>query len=141
MISDELSIDDLASAAGLTRRGVRFYVQQKLLPPPLAKGRNAHYGPEHLERLKRIVALQSAGHSLEEIRQIFKGNVVPPPEQPRRPRRGVFQATLMTRISVIDGVELAYDAAKFHPNVEDLVALRDLVQKVFQTKGDEHARD
>lgn len=141
MISDGLSIDDLASSAGLTRRGVRFYVQQKLLPPPLAKGRNAHYGQEHLDRLKRIIELQSAGHSLDEIRRILSGEPVPPPENPRRLRRGVFQATLMTRMNLVDGVELAYDAARFRPNVEDLVALRDLVQKVFQSKGETHGRD
>lgn len=141
MISDELSIDDLASQAGLTRRGVRFYVQQKLLPPPLAKGRNAHYGHQHLDRLKRIVELQSAGHSLEEIRRIFSGEPVPPPEDRRRVKRNVFQATLLTRLALADGVELAFDASRFRPKMEDLVALRDLVQRVFSDKGDEHARD
>ena len=141
MNAEALSIDDLASASGLTRRGVRFYVQQKLLPPPLSKGRSAHYGWEHLTQLRRIITLQSAGHSLQEIREIFAGQTVPLPDPPRRPRRGVFQATLMTRMNLVDGVELAYDPARFHPNVDDLIALRDLAEKVFQPKGDEHARD
>jgi len=141
MNMEALSIDDLASASGLTRRGVRVYVQQKLLPPPLSKGRNAHYGLKHLTQLRRIIELQSAGHSLEEIREIFAGQTVSPPDPPRRIRRGVFQAVLMTRMSLIDGVELSYDTARFHPNVNDLIALRDLAEKVFKPKGDEHARD
>jgi DNA-binding transcriptional MerR regulator len=71
MDSDALSIGELADAAGLTRRAIRFYVQQKLLPPPLGRGRGHHYDAGHLARLRRVIALQQAGHSLEAIRQVL----------------------------------------------------------------------
>jgi DNA-binding transcriptional MerR regulator len=71
MDSEALSIGELADAAGLTRRAIRFYVQQKLLPPPLGRGRGNHYDARHLSRLRRVIALQQAGHSLEAIRQVL----------------------------------------------------------------------
>src|SRR5688500_10841057 len=73
MESGELSISELADAAGLSRRAIRFYVQQKLLPTPLGRGRGKHYDASHLQRLKRIAELQAAGHSLDAIRRILEG--------------------------------------------------------------------
>ena len=63
------------SPAGLTRRAaagvgvdtVRFYQGRSLLPPPRREGRVALYGDEHLERLRRIRALQSQGFTLAQI--------------------------------------------------------------------------
>src|SRR5688572_5160641 len=87
--SDAFSIGDLADAAGVSRRAIRFYVQQRLLPPPLGRGRGGHYDGSHLERLRRIGELQAAGHSLDAIRRILEtGEVVAPPAvAPRRPPR------------------------------------------------------
>ena len=76
MESGELGIGELADAAGLSRRAVRFYVQRKLLPTPLGRGRGRHYDASHLERLKRIAELQAAGHSLDAIGRILDGKVV-----------------------------------------------------------------
>ncbi len=132
----ELSIDELAAESGLSRRAVRFYVQQKLLPAPLSRGRHARYTSGHLEQLRRIVELQTTGHSLDEIRQIFSGIVVPPPEAPRRGRKASFRADLLTRITLIDGVEISFDATRFRPSVEDLEALRKLIRCRFNNEGD-----
>jgi DNA-binding transcriptional MerR regulator len=50
---------DLVRETGLPRETIHFYMQQGLLPRPLKTGRNtALYGPEHLERLRRIRELQ-----------------------------------------------------------------------------------
>lgn len=62
-------IEDLASLGGVSRRTVRYYVQEGLLPAPLGVGRGKHYGREHLERLLAVKALQEAGRSLEQIRR------------------------------------------------------------------------
>jgi DNA-binding transcriptional MerR regulator len=147
VIRDELSIDDLAGAVGMTRRGVRFYVQAKLLAPPRTRGRGAHYGPEHLKQLQRIIELQSAGHSLEEIRRIFSGASVPAPPAHRRITRPLLDATLVSRLSLCEGVELSFDAARYQPRLEDLLQLKQLAQRVFgdsnasNPTGDNHARD
>src|SRR5207248_1505414 len=103
MLSEQqMGIGDLADAAGLSRRAVRFYVQQQLLPPPTGRGRGNHYTAEHLERLQKIASLQAAGHSLDAIRRILAGETVEAPAQPPRVLPGVAaSAELWTRIKVM----------------------------------------
>lgn len=62
------TIGELARAAGVSRRTIRYYVEIGLLPPPEGAGRAALYRQEHLERLNWIRALQEHRLSLEEIR-------------------------------------------------------------------------
>lgn len=66
-----LSVGDLATAAGLTVRTVRYYQAEGLLPPPERVGRTARYGPEHVERLQLIAGLQSRGLRLTAIRDVL----------------------------------------------------------------------
>ena len=63
------AIGDLARLAGVSRRTVRYDVQENLIPAPLGVGRGDHYGPEHLERILRVKTMQEAGKTLDEIRQ------------------------------------------------------------------------
>jgi DNA-binding transcriptional MerR regulator len=67
------AIGDLADLGGVSRRTVRYYVQEGLLPAPLGVGRGNHYGPEHLDRLLKVKALQEAGRTLDEIRGTLDG--------------------------------------------------------------------
>src|SRR5215471_3457223 len=67
-------IAELAELGGVTRRTVRYYSQENLLPAPLGVGRGKHYGREHLDRLLQVKALQERGQSLDEIRQQTKGS-------------------------------------------------------------------
>ena len=137
MNAGELSIGDLADAAGVSRRAVRFYVQQRLLPPPLGRGRGRHYDASHLDRLRRIGELQAAGHSLDAIRRILEGGeALPPVAPPRRPPRASLSAQLWTRLRLGEGVELHYDAARHNPAVEQLMHLRDAVRSVFHESPD-----
>jgi len=66
-----LRIDDLAHRAGLTVDTIRYYQREGLLPPAERCGRNNVYGPEHLERLERIKALQVRRFSLAAIRALL----------------------------------------------------------------------
>jgi DNA-binding transcriptional MerR regulator len=70
-VSDEprrYNIDELADLGGVSRRTVRFYVQEGVLPAPLGVGRGSHYDRTHLERLLEVKAEQEAGRSLDDIR-------------------------------------------------------------------------
>jgi len=133
MESTAFSIAELAHAAGLSRRAIRFYVQQLLLPPPDGVGRGRHYDQSHLDRLQQIAQLQNSGHSLDAIRRIFNGEAVPATTQPksRPPRRAVLSAGLWTRVELGDGIELQFDAGRYQPDVEGLLALRELARRVF----------
>jgi DNA-binding transcriptional MerR regulator len=99
------AIGDLADLGGVSRRTVRYYVQEGLLPPPLGVGRGNHYGTEHLDQLLRVKAMQEAGRTLDEIRIALDGgqrlaaatgslDVTPPPR------------TLWRRVALAPGVEL-----------------------------------
>lgn len=63
----ELTVDELASRAGVTVRTIRFYAGRGLLPPPRLRGRTGLYGADHLARLELVRELQSLGLTLSAI--------------------------------------------------------------------------
>src|SRR5438046_2449421 len=115
VMNGRMSIGELADVSGLSRRSIRFYVQQKLLPPPEGDGRVARYDTSHLERLRRIGELQAAGHSLEGIRRVLEGKEgAAPVALPAAAvdAAGKWSAELWTRVKVVEGVELHLDATR-----------------------------
>jgi DNA-binding transcriptional MerR regulator len=62
-----LTIDELAAAAGMTVRTVRFYAAKGLLPAPIRKGRVGYYGSAHRLRLDLVRELQGHGYALAGI--------------------------------------------------------------------------
>ena len=94
------AIGDLASLGGVSRRTVRYYVQEDLLPPPFGVGRGNHYGQEHLDQLLRVKALQEAGHTLDEIRRTLADGT--PAAEPSRAPRLTRSAPLGPRPFVLE---------------------------------------
>ena len=68
----ELTVDELATAAGMTRRNVRSYQSRGLLPRGRRAGRQACYGLEHVARLRLIRSLRESGLSLKVIRDLLE---------------------------------------------------------------------
>ena len=66
---EQWELNELADAAGVTPRTVRYYVQQGLLPAPASRGPGAHYDRDHLDRLQLIRRLQRQHFPLAEIRR------------------------------------------------------------------------
>ncbi|MER7758622.1 MerR family transcriptional regulator [Streptomyces sp. NPDC097619] len=62
--------EELAEAAGIPVRTLRFYRERKLLPPPRREGRIAWYDEHHLARLRTITALLERGHTLGGIAEL-----------------------------------------------------------------------
>jgi len=62
------TIGDLADAAEVTPRTIRYYTAEGLLPPPDTRGRYALYGEDHLLRLRLIARLKEAYLPLSEIK-------------------------------------------------------------------------
>ena len=60
----EYRIGELARAAGISVRTLRYYQERKLLPPPRREGRIAWYSRAHLSRLRVIGQLLERGHTL-----------------------------------------------------------------------------
>ena len=108
--STRYAIGDLADLGGVSRRTVRYYVQEGLLPQPLGLGRGNHYGDEHLAQLLRVKRLQEAGRTLDEIRAELGQKperaaiAMMPPSDPGRSR------SLWRRIELAPGIELHVSA-------------------------------
>jgi DNA-binding transcriptional MerR regulator len=103
------AIGDLADMGGVSRRTVRYYVQEGLLPAPFGVGRGNHYGPEHLAQLLRVKALQEEGHTLDEIRHALNGEGIAALEA-LRTAPSIEQVPLVRevwrRLTLAPGVEL-----------------------------------
>ena len=65
-------IDELAQRAGVAVDTIRYYQREGLLPSGERSGRTRRFGPEHLERLERIRALQSRRFSLAAIQALLE---------------------------------------------------------------------
>ena len=73
-MADELTIDELARATGMTVRNIRAHQSRRLLPPPEVRARTGYYGPEHVERLRLITNMQAEGFNLAAIQRIIEAN-------------------------------------------------------------------
>ncbi|MYS23933.1 MerR HTH family regulatory protein [Streptomyces sp. DvalAA-14] len=67
----EYRVEELAEAAGIPVRTLRFYRERRLLPPPRRAGRIAWYSEDHLARLRTIAALLDRGHTLGGIAELI----------------------------------------------------------------------
>lgn len=97
------AIGDLADLGGVSRRTVRYYVQERLLPEPYGVGRGNHYGPEHLDQLLKVKLLQEGGRTLDEIRQAL--NHKARTREHKQPESSL-ERTVWRRITLAPGVEL-----------------------------------
>jgi DNA-binding transcriptional MerR regulator len=69
---DTLTIDELAAASRVPSRTIRFYQSRGALQAPVIRGRVAHYGKHHLERLKLIAQLSDRGLRVDAIGDLMK---------------------------------------------------------------------
>ena len=135
----DYGIAELAELGGVSRRTVRYYVQEGLLPAPLGVGRGRHYGPAHLAQLLRVKALQEEGRSLTEIRAILAGNRngSGEPRLPTAPSRSPW-----TRLTLAPGVELHVAGGVRIPPPGKLAELTEWCRRAFRREeGEDGATD
>jgi DNA-binding transcriptional MerR regulator len=70
----EYSISELAEAAGVSTRTIRYYVSEGLLPPPVGSGPNSRYTDVHRRQLGIIGRLKAQYLPLREIRRRLAGH-------------------------------------------------------------------
>ena len=63
------TIRELVDKSGVTKRRCRYLIQEGLLPKPDRGGRGALYNDGHLVRLRQISKLQTAGLTLDQMRE------------------------------------------------------------------------
>src|SRR5207248_8882553 len=68
---NQLTIEQLAAESGMSVRNIRAHQARGLLAPPEVRLRVGYYGPDHVERLKLIRALQDDGFNLGGIKRLL----------------------------------------------------------------------
>lgn len=145
--SGTYTAETLAFRAGVPLRTVRFYLQEKLVDPPLGRGRGAHFTDHHLVQLQQARTLHNAGFSLEAIRK-RRGDLtvglraMENHDALRRqwapagsPSRGGEESDLdvadCLRIPMTNGVELLVANDRALPSPRQLVEIALYVRKAF----------
>ena len=72
------SLTELADAADVSTRTIRYYISEGLLPPPVGAGHASRYTSAHLGRLRQIAALKAQYLPLREIRNRLGDPPLPP---------------------------------------------------------------
>lgn len=134
-MDETYGIQELAERGGVSRRTVRYYVQQGLLPAAAGTGRGEHYTKAHLERLIRIRQLQEEGVALADIASRLDGR----PASRAAISRGDVAAAAASwaRIKVADDVELHVRTDRKGPWLLDRTVLRELEATVRKLLGDD----
>lgn len=68
-----MKTSELADRTGTTKRTIRYYLAEGLLPPAEMKGSHMEFGREHELRLRLIKHLQGAGVKLGAVKQLIRG--------------------------------------------------------------------
>ena len=105
------SLTELCELVDLPRRTVRYYIQEKLLDPPIGAGRGAKYNRSHLERLLAVRKWQDAGLSLERIRELLTTGGGKHPVPPPRPKRS-GSVEVWSHLYIDEGIELILEPGR-----------------------------
>ena len=119
MESDKtFTLDELALAAGVNGRTIRYYIQLELLDPPQGHTRAARYSWQHLSRLLQIKRLTEQGFSLERVGELLAQPLSSEPAAARLPRPG--EVTVRTHIFLAPGIELVIDPGRAKLSADEL---------------------
>ena len=98
----ELTVDQVALAAGLGIDTVRYYQRLGLIPAPVRKGRRAAYCEEHVARLAEIRRLADDGFTLAQIAALGDERVATDPGADLRLLATAALDRSLSRIEVAD---------------------------------------
>jgi len=100
METKQYTIEDLCELTGLSRRTIRYYVQEGLIEPPAGRGRGGFYFDSHLNKLRKIKTLQDKGLRLSAILPVLKRR-----EMSEMPEE-IIAREIWVRYPIAEGVEI-----------------------------------
>jgi DNA-binding transcriptional MerR regulator len=125
-------IEELADLGGVSRRTVRYYVQEGLIPAPQGAGRGSHYGPEHLQALLRVKALQERGLALVDVRRALAGKKASELAAEVASAVRAVPRAAWTRVELAPGVELNVSGEVRLPPPGRLLELAEWCRRYFR---------
>ena len=133
----QFTIDEICLLGEVTKRTLRYYVQEGLIDRPHGESkRAAYYTSEHLEQLLQIRKYRQMGISLEGIRSILEQTAQPERiigERPRQP--GTVE--VWSRVFLSEGLEVHIEPGRAGLNsgeVKQLIA--DIKALYSKTRGE-----
>jgi DNA-binding transcriptional MerR regulator len=69
--TQQLTVEQLAHATGMSVRNIRNHQSRGLLPPPEVRSRIGYYGQQHVARLRLIQEMQADGLKLSAIQKLL----------------------------------------------------------------------
>ena len=120
--------EELCALVDLPARKIRYYIQMGLVDRPDGLNRGAKYLTRHVEQLLSIKKWQSAGLSLERIRDLLHGDIDDLP--PKRQTAGTIE--VWSRLQVAQGIELNVEAGASGLSPEELRAFFSAVMNAYQ---------
>ncbi len=113
--NNKYSIGELADKAGVSRRAVRFYVQNGIIPPPVGLGRGSYYTDEHLNKIL------NKQNQLAQVKQINSNNC--------DTEDNSLSVKYVSRICLKNNIILEIPSSYPVPNVEVLKKIEDILSK------------
>jgi len=114
------NIETLVKISGISKRTIRYYIEKKLLSPPLGSCRGSYYDETHLDRLEKIKKMASQGVPLEKMREFLYSVVV---------TESVEKTELWERLVLFDGLEVNF--RKNLLNEEQIKKIKVLLKSFF----------
>jgi len=130
------SVGQLAELGGVSRRTVRYYVQEGLIPAPYGVGRGSHYGTKHLEEILRVKAMQEQGMTLETIRRRISSESTA--SVPMADVHALVPRSRWTRMELMPGVEIHISSRRRVPTPTELEELADWCRRRFRQDTEEN---
>ncbi len=135
----QFALDELCALTELSKRTIRFYIQEGLVARPEGSKRGSFYTRDHLDQLLEIQKWQRAGLSLDRIRELLidplGGEQVPPL---RKKQPGEIE--VWSHIHLGEGIELHIEPGKAGLTPEQLRQLsRKTIELLKAIKGKEKA--
>lgn len=132
-------LDEICVLVDMSKRKVRYYIQNNLVDRPEGTGKGAYYTRGHLEQLLAIRKWKEAGLSLERIQEILNdeknvlqnGKPLPPP---RRKKEGVIE--VWSHLHISDGVELHIEPNRSGLSPNQVRSLFREIMKQYKTIKD-----
>jgi len=133
-MTEDLTLEDLATRSNLTLRTLRFYIQEGILPGPDTRGKNARYSREHLDRLELIQRLKDLRLPLQEIKQILD-NMTPEEISKVRQYQDLLQLTARRPKSIkINNIPSASKRSDALDYIHSLELGRQNVKEMMESK-------
>ena len=138
----KFSIEELCSLVGMSKRRIRYYIQNGLVDRPHGTGKGAHYSHLHLEQLLTIRKWKQAGLSLERIRELIRdvyqsqaSDTPVPPPQIKRPG----DIEVWSHLHIQEGVELHIESQRSNLTPEQVRGLcREVIGYLKKIKTEEN---